>query len=475
VAATATATTHEEKANRAVRGAFFGFFVDMFDIYLPVVVLAPAIKYFVSPELSDGATALVTGAIFAATLVGRPVGALIFGHFADRIGRKKTTLVSVSGFGVLTVLIGCLPGYATWGVVSVVLFIALRFIVGVFVGGEYTAASPLAMEYSPKERRGQNSARIMIGFPLAFFTISGLTLLMLQVAPSNGGDPSSAYSVWGWRIPFFIGGAIALVFVWYFARHVDESEVFEAEGGSDEAPVKQLFSRDTIAHFMQVFVLMTGFWLTLNTVTAILPELLKDPIGLSDTEASLALMVAAIANGAGYLTVGWLSQRFGRRPFLIAWGISAAVLGTLVYWTLLSSTPSALAAVIALTALTVVLVGPCWGMITAYINERFHTGIRASGFGLGYSLAVVIPSFYAFYQSLLGHVMSPTYTVLPLLLLGGLLITIGGVLGPETRDVDMGETAAPEAEREPRFTRAPVGERRPAGAGVAMTRHERTD
>jgi MFS family permease len=455
----ATAAAHEDKANRAVRGAFFGFFVDMFDIYLPVVVLTPAIKYFVSPELSSGATSLVTGAIFAATLVGRPVGALIFGHFADRIGRKKTTLVSVSGFGVLTVLIGCLPGYATWGVVSVVLFIALRFVVGVFVGGEYTAASPLAMEYSPKERRGQNSARIMVGFPLAFFTISGLTLLVLQIAPSNDGDPGSPYSVWGWRIPFFVGGLIALAFVWYFARHVEESEVFEAEGGSDEAPVKRLFSRETIGHFAQVFVLMTGFWLSLNTVVAVLPELLKDPIGLSDTEASLALMVAAVANAAGYLAVGWLAQRFGRRPFLIAWGISAAVLGTVVYWAMLRSTPSSLAAVVAMTAVLVTLVGPCWGMITAYINERFHTEIRASGFGLGYSLAVVLPSFYAFYQSLLGHVMSATYTVLPLLVVGGLLITIGGALGPETRDVDMGATPDAEREEEPRFTRERVGER----------------
>src|SRR4051812_39358842 len=432
----------------------------MFDIYLPVVVLTPAIKYFVSPQLSDGATSLVTGAIFAATLVGRPVGALIFGHFADRLGRKRATIVSVTGFGILTIVIGCLPGYSSWGVVSVVLFIALRFIVGVFVGGEYTAASPLAMEYSPKERRGQNSARIMVGFPLAFFTISGLTLLMLQIAPSGG--PTSAYSTWGWRIPFFFGGVLALSFVAWFARQVEESEVFEAEGGSDDAPVKQIFARDTIGDFAQVFVLMTGFWLTLNTVTAILPDLLKDPVGLSDTKASVTLMVAAVANAIGYLTVGSVAQRFGRRPFLIAWGLSSAVLGTFVYWILLHSTPSSFVAVIVLTAVTVALVGPCWAMITAYINERFHTGIRASGFGLGYSLAVVAPSFYAFYQSVLGHVMSSTYTVLPLLVIGGLLITIGGAPRPETRDVD--PRAAPHAQshEKPRLTRAPAGEAAPA-------------
>jgi MFS family permease len=480
VAAHDAPDVHEAKARRAIRGAFFGFFVDMFDIYLPVVVLAPAIKYFVSPQLSDGATSLVTGAIFAATLVGRPVGALIFGHFADRLGRKRATLVSVSGFGILTIVIGCLPGYSSWGVAAVVLFIALRFIVGVFVGGEYTSASPLAMEYSKKDERGPNSARIMLGFPLAYFTISGLTLLVLQFAPS--GDPTSAYSVWGWRIPFFVGGTLALGFVMWFARQVEESELFQEEGGNDDAPVKQLVSREVIGHFAQVFVLMTGFWLSLNTVTAILPGLLKDPIGLSATSASLVLMLAALVNAAGYLAVGHLAQRFGRRPFLMAWGISAAVVGTFVYWLLLHFQPSAIVTVTVLVAAVTALVNPCWAMITAYINERFATGIRASGFGLGYSLAVVIPSFYAFYQGLLGHVMSSTYTALPLLVIGGLLITIGGAMGPETRDVDLGDvyeagrsTDAPQAEREPRFTREGVGTgaREREGATVTMSREER--
>src|SRR5262249_7809567 len=153
-------------------------------------------------------------------------------------------------------------------------------------------------------------------------------------------------------------------------------------------------------------------------------------------------------------------QRFGRRPFLMWWGVSAAVIGTFVYWLLLHFTPSSLASVIVLSTMAVLLVNPCWAMITAYINDRFHTGVRASGFGLGYGLAVVIPSFYAFCQGLLGHVMSSTYTVLPLLVIGGILITIGGAMGPETRDVDLGGETAPDAaaaDREPRFSREPAG------------------
>ena len=95
-------------------------------------------------------------------------------------------------------------------------------------------------------------------------------------------------------------------------------------------------------------------------------------------------------------------------------------------------------------------------MITAYINERFHTGVRASGFGLGYSLAVILPSFYAGYQDLLTNVMERTYTPLPLLVIGGLLITLGAAIGPETKDVDLaaGTAGAEEPERKPtgRFT-----------------------
>jgi MFS family permease len=449
----------QEKGRRAIRGGFFGFFVDMFDIYLPVVVLAPAIKYFVSPSLSDAQTSLITGAIFAATLIGRPIGALIFGHHADRLGRKRATLISVSGFGVLTVVIGCLPGYAAWGMVSVVLFIALRFVIGIFVGGEYTAASPLAMEYSPKGMRGVNSAKVMLGFPVAYVTISALTLLMLQIAPSGG--PDSPYSTWGWRIPFFVGGALAAAFVVYFSRQVQESEVFEEAGAADsaDAPVKQLFARDAIGGFAQVFVLMSGFWLTLNAVTTLMPSVLTGTVGLSATRSSITLMVAFTILAFGYLGVGALSQRAGRRAFMIGWGLWATVAGTAFYYLLLSLHPSSLVAVIGLVTLTVLSVNSCWGMITAYINERFHTGVRASGFGLGYSLAVILPSFYAGYQDLLSHVMDKAYTPLPLLVIGGLLITVGALIGPETRGVDLaaGTAAAEDAPAAPagRFRREP--------------------
>lgn len=423
----------DPKARKAIWGAFVGFFIDMFDVYLPVVVLAPAIIYFVSPELSASSTAIVTGLIFASTLLGRPLGALIFGRYADTIGRKRTTVISVTGFGTATLLMALMPGYEQWGIFSVAIFILLRFIDGIFIGGEYTSASPLAMEYSPKEKRGFYAGLIQSGFPLAFVAISLLTLFMLSVTPADGLD--SPYVQWGWRIPFVIGALLAFAVALYYQFFVDESELFESSGGS-ESPLKTLFSGDNLKNFLQVFVLMSGFWLSLNTVSAILPGLLGSEVGLSSTEVTITLVTAFFVLFLGFIGAGALSQRIGRRLLLMLLGGLMTVLGTFLYYILISTSPDSFPLVVLLTTLIVFIVSSNWGMATSYINERFQTGIRASGFGLGYSVAVILPSFYAFYQAGLASIMPFEYTVLPLLVIGGLLILGGAAWGPETKDVD---------------------------------------
>src|SRR6516162_11059671 len=144
----------ELAARRAVQAACFGFFVDMFDVYLPIAVLAPALTYFVPAGLSGTTQATIFYVVFAVALIGRPLGALVFGYFGDRLGRRQTTLVSVAGFAVVTLLIALLPGYEVWGGFAIAALIVLRLLDGIFIGGAYTAANPLAMEYSPKHKRG---------------------------------------------------------------------------------------------------------------------------------------------------------------------------------------------------------------------------------------------------------------------------------------------------------------------------------
>jgi MFS family permease len=176
-----------------VQAAYLGFFVDMFDVYLPIAVLAPALPYFIPSGLSGTAQATIFYVVFAVTLIGRPLGAVVFGHVADRLGRRRTTLVSVAGFGVVTLLIAALPGYDAWGAGAILALVVLRLLNGIFIGGEYTAANPLAMEYSPKEKRGLYAALIHIGYPAALVCISLLAALMLKVAA--GGGAGSAYAI----------------------------------------------------------------------------------------------------------------------------------------------------------------------------------------------------------------------------------------------------------------------------------------
>ncbi len=428
-------TAEDGAAKRAAGGAFAGFFVDMFDVYLPIVALAPAAAYFKADDVSVATAGLIATIIFVATLIGRPIGALIFGHFADKVGRRRIAMLSVGGFGVVTLMIAFLPGYQQIGITAIVLLIVLRFIDGIFLGGEYTAASPLAMEQAPKEKRGLYGALIMTGFPLAYVAISMLTLVMLQVAPAGGID--SPYVQWGWRIPFVIGALLAFGFVFFYARSVEESKVFEESTDKTKNPLKELFSGDTRRDFFQVFVLMSGLWLTLYMVTAVLPGLLTSEVGLSSTAKTATVLVANVVLAIAYVGAGVLSQRIGRRTLYRAAGLIAAVVGSLLYGIVVNLTTGDLLWVVLLTILINVVVVSGWGAITTYINERFHTGVRSSGFGLGYSLAVVLPSFYGFYQGALGEFMPARYTPLVLLVIGGLLMTVGAQMGPETKDVDM--------------------------------------
>jgi MFS family permease len=422
------------EGRKALIGAWVGFFVDMFDIYLPVIALAPAAAYFEASDVSPATSAILSGMIFAATLIGRPVGAIVFGHFGDRVGRRKTTIVAVTGFGVTTLLIAALPGYETWGVPAVAVLILLRFVDGIFLGGEYTSATPLALEYSPRSRRGLFGALIMTGYPLAYCTIALITFGLLKIIPA--GDLHSPYVQWGWRIPFALGAVLAFGFVFWYARHVKESEAWK-NAPKAKAPLLELLQGRNLRNFLQVFTMMSGVWLGLNMASAVLPRLLRDPVGLSDTEVNVVLIISYAVLALAYVGAGVLSQRIGRRTFFILAGVLTTFAAPVLFGLIVGGALPGIAAVVLVTIVLNIIVLSGWGVVSTYINERFHVGIRASGYGVGYSLAVIIPAFYAFYQAGLAAFMPIEYTPLVLLALAGVLIWIGGAWGPETRDVDM--------------------------------------
>lgn len=444
--ADAAPPTHTEalspQARRAIWGAFFGFFVDNYDIFLPVIALAPAIVYFIPKSISPTNAAIASAMIFATTLIGRPIGAFVFGHFADTVGRKRVTVISVTGFGVVTLVMALLPGYEQWGASVIFVFIGLRLIDGIFLGGEYTSASPLAMEYCPKAKRGFYGALIQSAASLGTATISLITLAMLAGFPATG--LNSSYVQWGWRIPFLVGAAMAFALAAYYHRSVEESDVWR-KSSRTKAPLRALFQGANLNSFLQVFVVMTGFWLSLNAALAIMPGLLASQKGVTGPTLTIALVIAYVTLAVVYIIGGVISQRIGRRKYLMFSSFASAVFGTFFYYLLIGTSPDHLGIIVLLTTVTTVLVVAPGAVSTVYVNERFQTDVRASGFGLGYSLAIILPAFYVFYQTGLAAVMPSNYTVLALVMVGALFIFVGAAWGPETKDIDFNLPLRPGA------------------------------
>jgi MFS family permease len=434
----AGAASPELIARRAVQAAYFGFFVDMFEVYLPIAVLASALVYFIPAGLSAAAQATIFYVVFAVSLIGRPLGAVIFGHFGDRLGRRRTTLISVAGFGIATLLIAALPGYDAWGEAAIAALILLRLLDGVFIGGEYTAANPLAMEYSPKDKRGLYAAFIHVGYPVALVCTSLLAAFMLNVAPA--GDAGSAYAVWGWRIPFVIGALLASGLFAYYYLFVPESELWRSSKKCG-APLKELFSGADLRRLAQLFVVMSGAWLTLNATVGALPGVINTVLGVKSSDVNTGVLIGAAISAPLYPLIGLLSQRIGRRATIAAIGLLNLVPASALYYVLVAGAYRDSTTLIGLVALIEVLTLPIWAVHTPYLAESFRTEIRSSGYGISYSLATIVPGFYSFYMLGLSNMMPYEFSPIVLLALGGLLLSLGALAGPETKNVDLHQEA----------------------------------
>jgi len=394
----------ETRRRNAIKGAFFSEVIDMFDIYLPVVVLSPVLAFFQPPHLSSGTETILASLVF------------------------------------ITLLIALLPGYGTIGIVSYWLLVLLRFVDGIFLGGGYTGAMPLAIEYSKKEQRGFVGGFIIAGFPAAYVTINLVAMVMFALFPLHG--MNSPYAQWGWRVPFVLGALLAGVLAMYYVHKVAESEIWKTEAAdkasqAEKLPLTDLLRGKNGRNLLQVLVMMTGFWLTQNIVTIFLPTgLLVKTLHLSGFQMASTLMITYFVLFFSYIASGLIAQRIGRRRFFAIVGPLIATVGAALLYVLANGEGLSLTAIIVLVCVLAVLVTSPWGVIVTYINERFVTDVRATGFGVGFSLSVIIPSFYAFYMNWLSALMPLRLTAVALLCAGGLIGTIGALMGPETKDVD---------------------------------------
>lgn len=413
---------------KAVSTAFFGFFLDIYDVFLPVIILAPAVMYFKDSTLNSP---ILDSFVVASALLGRPAGALLFGLVADRLGRKKVAALSLTGSGVCVLLTALLPGFATIGVLSIISLITLRFLTGLFVGGQYTGAVTLAMEACPPNRRGFYGAFIGSSANLAFIAIAILGIVLMHVMPPHGNG--SAYVSWGWRIPFVLGSALTFLSRRQLLAKVQESEQW-LNSRPEEKSVKTILSSLEVGKIFQGFVLMNGMWLIYLVPAALVPAALRTMDQINGLSVAIVMLIACVFTFLAYNLGGLLSDRIGRKMAFVYQGLIAGTFGSALLYLLMRIPHPTVLVAGGLETVVFFLCGLVWGSGPhSYLNERFHTDTRSSGYGIAFSFAIVLPAFFGVYQHLLGEIMPLRATPSALLFIGAAITVIAALMGPETK------------------------------------------
>lgn len=428
----------------AVRAGVVGNYVDQLNIFLPVVALAPALGTLAGPHAG-----VTTGAVIVvATLLGRPIGSIIFGRIADRVGRTATTKVAIAGTAVCSLAIAAVPSHQSIGAWAIAAVVALRFTGGIFLAGEYTSAIPLAMEWSEPRRRGLVSGLIMSMAPWAQSTIAFATTGLIALLGQDG------YAAYGWRLAFVAGGSASLLLlVYYWLRVADAPEVEAQRAIADtmrspaEVGLRSVLGGRYAGAFWQLFGMMSGLWLMTNMVVILLTGRLKTDLGLDTGEVAVVMGVASVAQAVVMSLTGHLSSRTGRRRFFVGWGILAAVTAPLLW---LGTLSSQVVPVIVGAALLQVLTVCGYGPVGAYLCERFPAHVRSTGYGTAYSTSIVLPALWPWWLPALERMLGYQGAVVAVLLLAGALVACCAALGPRLAPKDLQrdvESVALDADR----------------------------
>jgi len=363
---------------RNIIGGSAGNLVEWFDWY----AYAAFTLYFAPVFFpSDNPTTeyLQAAAVFAVGFLMRPIGAWVMGVYADRKGRKAGLTLSVSLMCAGSLIIGCTPGYATIGIAAPLLLLFARLLQGLSVGGEYGSSATYLSEMATAKHRGFWSS-----FQYVTLISGQLLALMLLILLQNTLS-ETALASWGWRIPFFVGAGLAVVVFW-LRRRLDETGAFKAE--DEKSAPKSSALLLVLKHpkeALLVLGLTAGGTLAFYTYTTYLQKFLTNTAGFSKATATeisaAALLVFMLLQPA----VGALSDRIGRKPVMIAFGV-LGVLCTVPIMSTLATTTSALAA-FALSLAALVIVSGYTAINAVVKAELFPAHIRALGVALPYAIA----------------------------------------------------------------------------------------
>ncbi|WP_448586981.1 MFS transporter [Thermaurantiacus sp.] len=311
----AAGDTIDPKRDRLViTASALGTVFEWYDFFL-YGILATLIGRLFFPADNPTAALLASLATFGAGFAVRPLGAMLFGHFGDRIGRKYTFLVTISLMGGATVLIGVLPTYAEAGLWAPALLLVLRLLQGLALGGEYGGAAIYVGEHAPPGKRGQYTSWIQIS------VVGGFLLCLVVVLATRRSMSAEAFEAWGWRIPFLASFAM-LVISLFIRLKLSESPVFQAmkdAGATARNPILEAFSdRDNVGRVLvALFGVAAGLTVIYYTSQFGTLYFLTGTARVAEEEALLYLALGAMIAAPLYVGFGMLSDRIGRKKILL--------------------------------------------------------------------------------------------------------------------------------------------------------------
>jgi metabolite-proton symporter len=432
-----TGTVPTPGMRRIAVASLTGTTIEFYDFFIYGTAAALVFGKVFFPGLGAAAATVAAFATFGVAFIARPFGAVIFGHFGDRIGRKRTLVATLLMMGLATIAIGLLPTAAAIGVWAPILLVVLRLLQGLAVGGEWAGAVLLTAEYAPPKKRGLYAMFPQLGPSLAF-ALASATFLLTALTMSD-----ESFLAYGWRIPFI--ASVLLVAVGLYVRlRIEETPVFRtaAAGGS--------LSRNPLVEVVKAQpreVLLAGGSLTMLFAFFYIGVAYLTSYGTTALELSRpTVLTAGILGGLTFAATTILSaiysDRVGRRRMILVGNGAAIVIALLLFPIIDIGTPAAFTIGL---CLILGLVGVAYGPAGAYLPEIFSTRYRYTGAGMGYNLAGILGGAIPPYLAASLAASYGSYAIGIYLAAMGLLSLLCVLALKETKDVALDGGVAPAA------------------------------
>lgn len=367
---------------KVAAASLIGTAIEWYDFFIFGTAAALLFNELFFPSYGAMVGTLASLGTFGAGFFARPLGGLVFGHFGDRIGRKRTLVITLTLMGTATLLVGMLPTYGQIGVLAPILLVFLRLVQGFAVGGEWGGAVLMAVEHSPEERRGFYGSWPQMGVPIGLVASSGIIFLL------SSGMSDEAFRTWGWRVPF-LASALLIVVGLVMRLKVAESPEFKRlveDGERVATPIA-----DVLRHSWRETILVIGSQAAVNVgfyVITVYALSYAEDVGISKELTLIALCIGAVFDLAGIIFFAGLSDRIGRKPLLMAGSVFMALFAYPFFVMVDSGEPVLL--FIAVSAGLALGHAPTWATMSSFLAETFDARSRYSGVSTGYQLAGVV-------------------------------------------------------------------------------------